>query len=108
MNYKVLSIPPFDKQFKRLKKKYPSLTTKLISLIDELKVEPTKGIKIYKNCYKIRLSLNENKKGKSGGVRIITNVKIVENKVILISIYSKSATSAISEKQIDNLLKDII
>ncbi len=33
MNYNVLSIPPFDKQLKRLAKKYPSLKIEYLKIV---------------------------------------------------------------------------
>ena len=36
----VLSISPFDKQIKRLAKKYPSLKSEFANLIDSLENEP--------------------------------------------------------------------
>jgi hypothetical protein len=40
MSYKVLSIPLFDKQFKRLLKKFPSLKKELKELSDSLEQNP--------------------------------------------------------------------
>lgn len=40
----VLSIGPFDKQIKKLVKKYPSLKTEFANLIDSLEDEPQLGI----------------------------------------------------------------
>ena len=36
MNYNILTIAPFDKQLKRLVKKYPSLKKDFIGLLDDL------------------------------------------------------------------------
>ena len=43
MNYKVESIPLFDKQAKWLAKKYPSLKNDLAELIDSLSAKPQQG-----------------------------------------------------------------
>jgi mRNA-degrading endonuclease RelE of RelBE toxin-antitoxin system len=43
MSYKIISIPLFDKQAKRLSKKYPSLKTDLRKLIDSLQDDPEQG-----------------------------------------------------------------
>ena len=53
MSYKVKTITVFDRQAKRLIKKFPSLKKELQSLIHELGEEPTKGTAIGHNCYKI-------------------------------------------------------
>jgi len=53
MSYKVSTIAPFDKQFKRLAKKYPSLKTELTTLVKALQTEPDKGTGLGNDCYKI-------------------------------------------------------
>jgi mRNA-degrading endonuclease RelE of RelBE toxin-antitoxin system len=57
MAYKVKSIAIFERQVKRLQKKYPSLKNELLSLVLELKINPEKGTAIGRNCFKIRLSI---------------------------------------------------
>ena len=47
---------------------------------------------IGKNVYKIRIAITGTSKGKSGGARVITYVKIIAHTVILTEIYLKSST----------------
>ena len=105
MSYNILSIPVFDKQVKRLSKKYPSLKTDLTSLITKLRDEPTHGTSLGNNFYKIRLAVASKGKGKSAGARVITYVKITQNTVYLTSIFDKSDKSTISEKELDQVFK---
>src|SRR5688572_13173706 len=84
MNYAVKSINSFEKQAKRLVKKYPSLTEELYNLIQSLKTNPQQGKSLGKNCYKIRLSIRSKGKGKSGGARIITHIVIAQTVVYLL------------------------
>jgi len=107
MNYKVSTIAPFDKQFKRLAKKYPSLKNELITLIKELNTEPNKGTALGNDCYKIRLAIASKGKGKSGGARIITYLAVTESEVFLLSIYDKSEQADISDRDLLRLL-DIV
>lgn len=107
MSYKIVTIRIFDKQAKRLLKKYPSLKSELLRLISDLKENPTNGIELGNNCYKIRLAIASKGKGKSGGAHIITHFYISDDTVILLTIYDKSEQSTISEKQIISLLKQI-
>ena len=72
MSYNVLSIPPFDKQLKRLAKKYPSLRKEFIKLIETLEKNPAQGKSPGNNCYKIRIAVASKGSGKSGGARVIT------------------------------------
>jgi mRNA-degrading endonuclease RelE of RelBE toxin-antitoxin system len=105
MNYSVLTIAPFDKDVKRLAKKYPSLKDDLALLIKSLKTQPDQGTPLGKSCFKIRLSISSKGKGKSGGARVITCVLIDETDVYLLSIYDKADQSDISDKDLLKLLK---
>jgi mRNA-degrading endonuclease RelE of RelBE toxin-antitoxin system len=104
MNYKVLSIPPFDKQIKRLVKKYPSLKEEYARLIESLENTPFQGTPLANSCYKIRILIKSKGKGKSGGARIISHIQVVENNVFLLTIFDKSEQEDITEKEINYLL----
>ena len=105
MSYKVLTIAPFDKQFKRLSKKYPSLKQELIGLVTILKIEGTVGFALGNDCYKIRLAIASKGKGKSGGGRVITYVAITDKEIYLLSIYDKSEQQDISDKELLRLIE---
>lgn len=105
MSYNVLTIPPFDKQLKRLAKKYPSLKNEFAELLESLEQEPEQGTNLGNNCYKIRIAIASKSKGKSGGARVITNFVIAEETVFLISIYDKSEKENLTDKELDELLK---
>ena len=105
MSYNILSIEPFDRQLKRLQKKYPSLKSEMAALIQTLEENPFRGVPLVNSCYKIRVAIAGKGRGKSGGARVISYVQIVENTVYLLSIYDKSKAETIADKQIDNLLK---
>lgn len=107
MSYNVVTIPPFDRQLKRLVKKFPSLKTEFTNLIENLELEPEQGKAITNSCYKIRLSIKSKGRGKSGGARVITHVQILENNVFLLAIYDKSEQDDISDKEIGYLLSFI-
>ena len=107
MTYKVKTISVFEKQAKKLIKKYPSLKEELLELVKELKINPHLGIPLGKNCFKIRIAISSKGKGKSGGGRIITNFLFEGNTVFLLSIYDKSEQENISEKELETLLQFI-
>lgn len=107
MSYEVKTIAVFEKQAKRLIKKYGSLKNELTALVQELKEKPETGTSLGKNCYKIRLFVAAKGKGKRGGARIITNVVITHKTVYLLSVYDKSEIGNISDKQLSELLKFI-
>src|SRR5437879_2961708 len=107
MNYSVKTIEAFEKQAKRLIKKYPSLKSELLSLIQSLKKNPEQGTSLGNHCYKIRLAIASKGKGKSGGARIITHIVISKTTVYLLTIYDKSEKSDLSNKELAELLKEI-
>lgn len=107
MSYNVKTIDVFEKQAKRLIKKYPSLKTELLSLIQILKANPIHGTALGKNCYKIRLSIASKGKGKSGGARIITHFIITDSTVYLLSIFDKSEKESLTDKELKELLSSI-
>lgn len=84
MSYKIQTTPPFEKQAKKLARKYPSLKTDLLLLIESLETNPEQGTSLGNNFYKIRLAIKSKAKGKSGGARIITFVKVVKETVFLL------------------------
>jgi mRNA-degrading endonuclease RelE of RelBE toxin-antitoxin system len=107
MSYSVISIPPFDRQLKQLAKKYPSLKKEYSDLLDNLEQNPRIGIPLGKNCYKIRVSIASKRKGKSGGARVITNLVVTEETVILLAIYDKSEKESLTDKELEQLLDQI-
>lgn len=95
----------FDKQAKRLVKKYPSLKNDLAELFEALANNPDQGTALGNNFYKIRLAITSKGKGKSGGARIITFLKVSLTTVYLTSIYDKSEKSTISNKELEQIFK---
>ena len=107
MRFEVLTIPPFEKQLKKLCKKYSSLKSEFAELIESLETNPTRGTGLGNNCYKIRISIASKGKGKSGGARVTTHVKIIQRSVYLLSIFDKSELENISDKELKSLLEHI-
>ncbi len=105
MSYKVEAIPNFEKEARKLIKKYPSLKVELYSLGKELENNPTIGTDLGHGIYKIRLAIKSKGKGKSGGARIISYVKVVREVVYLVSIYDKNQVDNVTKDQILKLLK---
>jgi len=62
MNYKIETIPNFDKELKRLVKKYRSMKSDMALLIDKLQDNPEMGVLLGDDCYKIRVAIKS--KGK--------------------------------------------
>ena len=104
MNYRIIPSEEFKKNTKTLQKKYKSIKHDIELLVKELLTNPFIGIELGNNTYKIRIKNSDNNKGKSAGYRIITYVVDNENKIFLVSIYSKSEQDNI----LDNELKELI
>ncbi|HNW52361.1 MAG TPA: type II toxin-antitoxin system RelE/ParE family toxin [Prolixibacteraceae bacterium] len=107
MSFNVKTLSVFERQAKRLVKKFPSLKKELQTLISELKEEPEKGTPIGHNCYKIRLAIASKGKGKSGGARVVTHVVFKEGTVYLLSIYDKSDIENLADNEVLELVKMI-
>ena len=105
MSFNIFTSDNFEKELKRLSKKYPSLKTDFSEFILSLKENPKQGISLGKDCFKVRMAIASKGKGKSGGSRVITCVKFVAGVVFLLSIYDKSDKDSISDNELDLLLK---
>jgi len=105
MSYNILPLPPFDRQLKRLCKKYPSLKEEYFELIESLEENPEQGTNLGNKCFKIRLSIASKGKGKSGGARVITNFIIADQNVYLLSIYDKSEKENLTDKELKELIQ---
>ena len=118
MSYRIIAVPSFSRDAKRLSKKYVSLKGELQTLQSELLQNPRLGTLIRENTYKIRLAVKSKGKGKSGGLRIITHVFEVEIEVtehekeqrttiVLVSIYDKSEMDNLPDKELRELIEGI-
>jgi len=107
MSYKVKTTPKFEKELKRLAKKYPSLKSEYPELVKSLKENPEQGTALGNSCYKIRLAIASKGKGKSGGARVITYLQISETTIYLLTIFDKADRENIPEKELEELLKYI-
>lgn len=104
MNYNVKTISVFDKNIKKLARKYPSLKLDFAELLKSLAENPTQGISLGNNAYKIRMKISSKNKGKSSGARIISHFVIQNETIYLLTIYDKSDFSSVSDKQIKELI----
>ncbi|CAN5397359.1 hypothetical protein BH09BAC5_BH09BAC5_09320 [soil metagenome] len=104
MNFEIIATDTFERKLRRLAKKYKSLKVDLLKLVEELEKNPLIGDPVGKNCYKIRLAITSKGKGKSGGGRIITLVRLTKKTVYLIDIFDKSEQSTITDKELKLLI----
>ena len=107
MSYDVELTDNFKKEAKRLIRKYRSLKAEIGELITDLEENPTMGTPLGDDIYKVRLAVKSKGKGKSGGVRILSFVKVIGKTVLLFSIYNKGERDSISDAEIKKLIQDI-
>lgn len=111
MSYRIETTATFDKEYKRLAKRYPSLKQDLIDLARELQDNPEIGVDWGRRLRKVRLAIASKGRGKSGGARVITLktdaiVRIDEGIVTLITMYDKAEINSISSRELDRILKN--
>jgi len=112
MNYRVIITKNFEKQARRLTKKFPSLKKDLERLENLLINNQPLGTPIGKNAYKIRFAVKSKGKGKRGGMRIITYLELdllidELTNVYLLTIYDKSETENITNSELLQLIESI-
>jgi hypothetical protein len=107
MSFEIRTIPEFDQRAKALAKKYASLKHDLQELVKVLAEDPRQGTALGKGCYKVRLSIASKGKGKSGGARVTTCVRIVGREVWLLTIYDKSQKASITDKELTQLVAQV-
>lgn len=98
----------FEREVKRLSKKFRTLPKELTVLLDELEENPTKGTNLGGGLYKIRLASQSKGSGKSGGFRVITyyiEQKADTETIYLVTIYDKSEEENISKGELLKITK---
>jgi mRNA-degrading endonuclease RelE of RelBE toxin-antitoxin system len=104
MSYKIKATPNFEREFKRLVKKYRSLKSEFSEMLSLLQDNPNLGVPLGNNTFKIRLAVKSKGKGKSGGMRVITYTATADL-IVLLSIYNKGEQSSIQDTEIMELIK---
>ncbi len=107
MKLEIITTEDFKRDFKHLFKKYRSLIDDIEQLKEELLENPQQGFPLCKDCYKVRMAISSKNQGKSGGARVITHIKIVNEKIYLIAIYDKSDMENISDSELKDRLGTI-
>jgi mRNA-degrading endonuclease RelE of RelBE toxin-antitoxin system len=105
MAFNVILTSGFKRELKHIAKKHRQILSDVNELIDKLAVNPLIGDDLGKNVYKVRLAITGSSKGKSGGARIITYIKIIANTVVLAEIYLKSEYDTVD---VNKVLKTLI
>ena len=107
MRYRIKTHQDFDKEFKRLCKKYSSLKADLSALGKSLSENPDQGTSLGKGVRKVRMAIASKGKGKSHGARVITYTEAIVCADNEGTIYDKADRDSISAAEIDELLRSL-
>ncbi|MCT7625064.1 type II toxin-antitoxin system RelE/ParE family toxin [Aliarcobacter butzleri] len=97
----------FLKEAKQLSKKFKLLKSDLKQAVDEIETKNDLGVYLGFNLFKKRVKNSSIPTGKSGGFRVIIYQQI-ENKIVLISIYSKTEKENLSDEELSEIIKQYI
>lgn len=94
----------FLKEAKKLSKKNKLLKSDLKQAVEEIQSKNDLGVYLGFNLFKKRVKNSSIPTGKSGGFRVIIYQQI-KNKIVLISIYSKTEKENLSDEELSEILK---
>lgn len=97
----------FLKEAKQLSKKFKLLKSDLKQAVDEIKTKNDLGVYLGFNLFKKRVKNSSIPTGKSAGFRVIIYQQI-ENKIVLISIYSKTEKENLTDEELSEIIKQYI
>jgi hypothetical protein len=103
---KVTAHREFRRNLKELAKRHASIVKDIDDLIESLIIDPTQGDALGGGLYKVRLNIRSKGKGKSGGGRVITYIKI-EDEIHLLMLFDKSDFENVSDSFLEALVKTI-
>jgi len=106
MKFEVIPTEDFARELRQIAKKHRSILSDIAKLSQDIKADPTQGIHLGQNVYKIRLAISGTNKGKSSGARVITYVLVDHKTVFLAEIYLKSEHDSINADRIIQRLKE--
>ena len=108
MKVTISTFEEFDRQARRLAKKYKSLKADLMILQKEIMENPFIGSDLGSGIRKIRLAIASKGKGKSGGARVLTLTVLVSEdaEVTLLTIYDKNEIENVSDEYIRWLIDE--
>lgn len=97
----------FLKEAKKLSKKFKLLKLDLEKAVEDMKNKEDLGIPLGCNLFKKRIINSSIPTGKSGGFRIII-YRYIKNRIVLISIYSKTNQDSLSDDEMKALVKEYV
>jgi hypothetical protein len=94
------------KEAKKLATKYPNIKNDFLELKSVLKKTPEKfGIDIGGGMYKIRMSISDKQRGKSGSARVIVYILRADKEVYVLSVYDKAQYDTVVVSELKKAVK---
>lgn len=103
MKIEIWTAPPFDRNYKRFRKKFASLSDDLLRLEEALLANPETGTALGGGLFKTRLRVKSKGGGKSGGFRVVTYLlrRVAGQTLIyLLTLYDKSEEASIDKDEL--------
>ncbi len=110
--FSIITTPRFEKDIQRLSKKFRKIDKDLDNILNQLEMGELLGDVIERTSndeqvYKCRVPNTSDKRGKSGGFRIIYYAVTKDNEIYLLTIYSKTEVEDIDASIIAKYIKEI-
>lgn len=109
--YIVYTTPTFEKEYSKLKKRFPKIDDDFEEFIDEVEIDGDIGSDLSgivndgNKVFKKRMKNSSARKSKRGGFRVIEYLVTEDNIVYLLDIYSKTDQVNITNNRIRELIK---
>ncbi len=100
----------FRKAVRRLLKSYPNLKQDFLPLLEQLELGQLPGASVpgfAGNIWKVRLASSDQRKGKSGGFRLIYFADEQKQEIWLLTLYAKSGQTDIRANEIRKILDSL-
>ena len=107
MSYSIVTTYRFEKELKRLTKKFPSLKNEFAQLIAEIAEKPQRGASLRNDCYKIRMAISSKGKGKSGGASVISYLYRKDQTAYLLTIYDKNEKADLQPQELITMVNNL-
>ena len=108
--YSVKITDTFARETKKLAKKYRHIREDFLPLLDQLESGLLAGDAVagFENkVYKARVASSDQKKGKSGGFRVIYYIVSDKNEILLLTVYAKAKQADIKDNDVRRMLNQL-
>jgi mRNA-degrading endonuclease RelE of RelBE toxin-antitoxin system len=105
---RIETAPTFERDLKRLARRYPRIRQDLEPIIQDLAAGNTPGDRLaglQTVAYKVRIANRDARRGKSGGYRTIYYLPSDE-RAVLLTMYSKSDQADVANEEIKRIIED--